>query len=302
MADGNVTIAGIRISHPDREVYPDTGIRKRDVATYCKRMAGPILETAANRPLSLVRLPEGMEGQRFFQKHAGAGFPEVIRRMEIEESDGETADYMYVTDAAGLVGAVQMGTLEFHIWGARRDRLDRPERMIFDLDPGEGLDFAEVTSAARDLRDLLADLGLGAWPLVTGGKGVHVVVPLRRTVGWDAVTLYARVLSKHLADTQPGRFTATMSKAHRAGRIFIDWLRNERGATAIAPFSPRARPGAPVAVPVGWDELATLSAANVFGLAKAEERGWNDVAIPKPQSLAQKHIDALDALVAADKP
>lgn len=297
MPEDRTEIAGIGISHPERIVYPDAKVTKQQVAEYYDAMADHILDTAADHPLSLVRLPEGLEGERFFQKHVGKGFPKDIKTLSTEESDGDRADYMYVSTASGLVGAAQMGTLEFHIWGAQRDNLDRPDRMVFDLDPDESLSFADVTSAATDLRDLLADLDLPSWPLVTGGKGVHVVVPLRRIAGWDTVKLFSRVLATHLAETQPDRFTASMSKAGRAGRIFIDWLRNERGATAIAPFSLRARPGAPVATPVAWQELAKLNSANAFRIADVAERGWSNIDRPSPTGLSEQRIDKLDKLV-----
>ncbi|MGR3756352.1 MAG: DNA ligase D [Tranquillimonas sp.] len=289
-----VQVAGIGISHPDRAVYPKPKITKLDVARYYEAVAGRLLAEAADRPLSLVRLPEGIEGERFFQKHAGRGFPAALRKVPIPESDGGTADYMYVSDAAGLVGAAQMGTLEFHIWGARRDRLDRPDRLVFDLDPDEGLGFAEVRRAAVELRDELAELGLGSWAMVTGGKGVHVVVPLRRVAGWETVKLFAKTFAALAAERRPERYTATMSKAKRRGRIFLDWLRNERGATAIAPFSLRARPGAPVAVPVGWDELARLRRADGFGMKAALDRGWGAIDRPKPAGLSEAVIAGLE--------
>lgn len=295
MKDDRIEIAGVRISNPDREVYPGTGITKRDVADYCAAMADPLLRFAADRPLSLLRLPEGLGGEQFFQKHRTAGLPEGLKPVTITESGGGKAEYLYVDSAAGLVGAVQMGTLEFHIQGVRRDRLDRPDRLVFDLDPDEGLDFADVTGAAQDLRDLLADLELVSWPLLTGGKGVHVVVQLTRRAGWDTVKLFAQTLAAHLAQAEPGRFTASMAKARRQGRIFIDWLRNDRGATAIAPFSPRARPGAPVAVPLGWDELGKVKAANAFTLDAARERaGWTP---PAAVTLGARAIDGLHRLV-----
>ncbi|MEX2454457.1 MAG: non-homologous end-joining DNA ligase, partial [Rhodospirillaceae bacterium] len=238
------------------------------------------LVAAADRPLALLRLPEGLNGPTFFQKHAGKGFPDAIRTVAIREKDGDTADYMAVDSAAGLVGAVQMGTIEFHIWGARRDRLEQPERMVFDLDPDEGMRFSTVRKAAADLAADLRELGFESWPMVTGGKGVHIVVPLRRSAGWDTVKLFARTFATLQADRAPRRFTATLSKAARKGRIFIDWLRNERGATAVAPFSVRARPGAPVAVPVTWDELAELPRANAFAPGDALARSWDDAEVP----------------------
>ncbi|MFN4101076.1 MAG: non-homologous end-joining DNA ligase, partial [Pararhodobacter sp.] len=267
---------------------------KADLATYYQAVAPLMLPELADRPLSLLRLPEGMAGERFFQKHPGKGFPDALKIQQIAESDGDLAPYAYVTDAAGTVGAVQMGSVEFHIWGARRDRLDRPDRLVFDLDPDEGLGFAATRSAALDLRCQLEDLGLKSWALLSGGKGVHIVVPLRRTASWETVRLFSRGVALLAAQSEPERFTAEMSKAKRKGRIFIDWLRNERGATAIAPFSVRARPAAPVACPVSWAELPRIRSAGAFTTAQALERGWADVTRPGPQSLTTAVIDALD--------
>ncbi|MEI4469687.1 DNA ligase D [Frigidibacter sp. MR17.24] len=294
MARGDrVTVAGIGISHPDRVIFPKPKRTKLDLARYCDEMADRLLPGLADRPLSLLRLPEGLEGERFFQKHAGKGFPKAIRSVAITESDGKTADYMAVTDAAGLVAAVQMGTVEFHPWGARRDRLDRPERLVFDLDPDEGLGFAAVRRGAFELRDRLDAMGLAAYPMVSGGKGIHVIVPLTRTIGWDSAKIFAQLLATVMSEAAPDRYTATMSKAAREGRIFIDWLRNERGATAIAPFSVRARPGAPVAVPLAWDELSRLRRADGFDMERARERTWSDLEVPPPQVLNRRVLDAL---------
>jgi bifunctional non-homologous end joining protein LigD len=292
--DARIEIAGIPLSHPERTIYPEAGLTKRAVAEYFAEIADRTLEETADRPLSLLRLPEGLAGERFFQKHPGPGFPDAVKRMTLTEADGGEGVYMYVDSAAGLVGAVQMGALEFHIQGVRRDRPDRPDRMVFDLDPDEALPFADVASAAADLRDRLAALDLPCWPLVTGGKGVHVVVPLRRIASRDGVRRFARRFAAALAQEAPGRFTASMSKDEREGRIFVDWLRNEQGATAIAPFSLRARPGAPVAVPVGWDELAGLGSAQAFGPDAARERGWEGVARPAPVGLSEARVAALE--------
>ena len=300
MSDGE-RIAGIAVSSTDRVIFPRPRLTKGDLARYYDRIAPAMLDEAADRPLSLLRLPEGMEGERFFQKHPGKGFPDALKTVEITEKDGEAEPYAYVTDAAGIVGAVQMGTVEFHIWGARRDRIERPDRLVFDLDPDEGLKFAEVKSAAADLRDRLADLGLACWPLLTGGKGIHLVIPLRRTIGWDTAKLFCRGVATLMAQHQPKRFTAQMSKARRTDRIFIDWLRNERGSTAIAPFSVRARPGAPVAMPVAWDELSGIRSASAFGTDAAHERGWQGVVRPELQTISRGVSEALERAF-AEKP
>jgi bifunctional non-homologous end joining protein LigD len=223
-----------------------------------------MLDTLADRPLALLRCPEGIAGDCFFQKHAGKGFPEGVKSTPIPEKDGDTADYIYVSGPHGLLGAAQMGTLEFHLWGARRDRIERPDRMVFDLDPDEALGFEAVKAAADEVRAGLQACGLDSAPMVTGGKGVHVIVPLRRISSWETVKTFSKTFATVLAERQPERYTATMSKARRKGRVFIDWLRNERGATAVAPYSLRARPGAAVAVPVRWAELQDLSRPDGF--------------------------------------
>lgn len=267
-----VTIAGTRISSPGRVVYPGTGQTKGDVAEYYAMIADRFIKTAGHRPVSLFRCPDGIKGEGFFQKHAGKGFPDSIGRLPITEKDGNLADYIQLSGTAAVMGAVQMGTLEFHIWGSAADRLEQPDRMVFDLDPDEGLDFAAIRKAAHALRDDLDSIGLLSVAMVTGGKGIHVIVPLRRSAEWATVKTFAQTFATVLAQRHPDRYTASMSKARRKGRIFIDWLRNDRGATAIAPYALRARPGAPVATPVTWDELARLKAANSFTMSMISQR------------------------------
>jgi bifunctional non-homologous end joining protein LigD len=225
-----------------------------------------------NRPLSLLRCPKGSSDQCFFQKHASAGFPDDLKRVNLREKSSKRADYLYVDSIKGLIAGVQMGTLEFHIWGSRIDALEKPDRLVFDLDPDETLDFKVVGLAATVLRQRLKKLGLKTVPLVTGGKGVHVIAPLRRTAGWPEVKAFAQGFATRLANDEPDVFTATMSKSRRRGRIFVDWLRNERGSTAIAPYSTRARENGPVATPVSWDELASLEAANSFRIDEVVKR------------------------------
>jgi bifunctional non-homologous end joining protein LigD len=289
-------VGGVRISSARREIYPGTGITKGDVATYYEAVAGRFLETAAGRPVSLLRCPSGIDGERFFQKHAGKGFPDAIATVPIREKDGSTEDYMVLLSRQAVLGAVQMGTVEFHIWGATRDDLERPDRMVFDLDPDEGYDFGGLVGAAQEIRRHLAEIGLDAGAMVTGGKGIHVIVPLRRAAGWDTVKTFAQTFATVLAEREPGRFTATMAKAKRKDRIFIDWLRNERGATAIAPYSLRARKGAPVAVPVDWDELESLRSANGFSLAEARQRARAPCPLAKvePRRIGRSIVEALE--------
>jgi bifunctional non-homologous end joining protein LigD len=255
---------GIRISNPHRVVFPRQGITKADLAVYYDAVAARILPHAARHPLSLVRCPGGRNDKCFFQKHASAGFPDELKRVKLKEKSGKRADYLYVDGIEGVIAAVQMGTLEFHIWGSRIDAVEKPDRLVFDLDPDDSLDFPVVSLAAAVVRQRLSDLGLQTVALVTGGKGVHVIAPLRRTAEWPEVKSFARAFATRLANEEPDIFVATASKQRRRGRIFVDWLRNERGATAIAPYSTRAREGGPVATPVAWDELKALTEANAF--------------------------------------
>ncbi|MFC3228559.1 DNA ligase D [Marinibaculum pumilum] len=263
---------GIALTHPDRVLFPEQGITKGDLAGYLAAVADHILPHLAHRPLSLVRCPQGRAKACFFQRHRMPGMPDAVHALPIVEKDGTKADYLYVEDAAGLRAMAQFGVLELHIWGAPAKDVEKPDRLVFDLDPDEGLGFAAVRAAARDMRDLLAALGLQSFPLLTGGKGVHVVVPLTPVRGWEEVKGFARGLSERLAQAAPDRFVAKASKQARKGRIFLDWLRNERGATAICPFSARARKGAPVAVPVSWDELARASSGGDYDMAKLRRR------------------------------
>lgn len=264
--------AGVRISHPERVLFPAQGLTKADLAEHYERVAARMLPHVVKRLLSLVRCPEGLSGECFYQRHAGRGFPEALKRWEIEEASGETDVYLYADDLSGLIAGVQMGTLEYHIWGARIDRLERPDRMIFDLDPDEGLDFRAVREAAFEVRERLAEIGLKSLALVTGGKGVHVVVPLTRRAEWPWVKQFARGFAQHLAEANPERYVAQAAKAKRKEHIFIDYLRNDRAQSAIAPYSTRARKGAPVATPVSWDELSSLEAANGFHVGDMADR------------------------------
>lgn len=257
------------ISNADRVIFPDSGQTKGQLADYYEAMSPLMLPHLANRPVSLVRCPQGCGKQCFFQKHDSGAFGEQVMRVPIREKDDETADYLAIEDATGILACVQMGSIEFHGWASKAPEVEWPDRMIFDLDPDEGLDYAKVRSAAIDIRARLADIGLASFAMLSGGKGVHVVVPLTPGHDWAAHSDFARRFAEALSMAEPDRFVATMSKAKRKGRIFIDWLRNQRGSTAILPYSARARAGAPVAAPVSWAELETIDRANRFSIDNA---------------------------------
>jgi len=277
---------GIKISNPDRVLWPESGITKQELVDYYRAVGALMLPWAARRPLSLVRCPQGRAKKCFFQKHNTATFGPQVLQVEIEEKKGEVVDYVYVEDVAGLIACVQMGTIEFHGWGSPVADIEKPDRLVFDIDPDEGLGFDQVKRTARDLHKYLADMGLQSFPMVTGGKGLHVVVPLLPEAEWPEVKDFAQRFAVALATAEPDRFTANLAKVHRKGRIFLDYLRNQRGATAIMPFSARARDGATVAAPIAWDELDDLESGGRFTVRDSAElleraasralKGWGE--------------------------
>ena len=234
-------------------------------------MAPVALPWIANRPISLVRCPQGRGKHCFFQKHDAGSFGDHVKQVPIKEKDGSVEPYLYVDDADGLLTCVQMGTIEFHGWGSSVGDVEKPDRLVFDLDPDEGLGFDAVKKAAVDLKGHLADIGLVSFAMLSGGKGVHVVVPLTPEAEWPAVKDFADRFCRALAQAEPDRFTATMSKAKRKGKIFLDWLRNQRGATAVMPYTARARSGAPVSAPVTWAELDDLDTAARWHVGDQDE-------------------------------
>ncbi|RDE04932.1 DNA ligase D [Sphingomonas aracearum] len=261
----------VKVSSRDRLIFPDSDVTKGDLADYYAAMAPLLLPWAGRRPISLVRCPQGRGKKCFFQKHDAGSFGEEVHQVPVREKDGSTEDYLWVDDADGLVACVQMGTIEFHGWGSRVDDLEKPDRLVFDLDPDEGLDFADTKKAAEDLKNHLAELGLVTFPMLSGGKGVHVIVPLTPAAEWPAVRDFAERFARALEGAEPERFVANMSKAKRKGRIFVDYLRNQRGATAIMPYAARARAGAPVAAPVSWTELRDIDRASRWGVRDRDE-------------------------------
>lgn len=260
-----------RITNADRVIFPEAGITKGELADYHEKMSALLLSFAAGRPISLVRCPEGRAKECFFQRHGAENLGESIRTIKVSAKDGKDRAYLYVDDRAGLMECIQMGTIELHGWGSKAADIERPDRLVFDLDPDEELGFEEVRKGARELKKQLSDLGLVSFPMLSGGKGIHVVVPLTPAAEWPTVSDFAQRFSQAIASLQPDRYVATMSKAKRKGRIFIDWLRNQRGSTAILPYSVRARAGAPVAAPIAWSELDGIESGGHYSLQDAEQ-------------------------------
>jgi bifunctional non-homologous end joining protein LigD len=235
----------IKVTNRDRVIFPESDVTKGELADYHQLIAPAMLPWVGGRPISLVRCPQGRGKKCFFQKHDAGTFGEHVHHVPVREKDGHMEDYLYVDSVDGLVACVQMGTIEFHGWGSTVAHLERPDRLVFDLDPDEGLDFDDTKHAAEHLKNQLAELGLTSFPLLSGGKGVHVVVPLRPEAEWPQVRDFAERFARALSAAEPDRFLAVMTKAKRKGKIFIDYLRNGRGATAIMPYAARARAGAP---------------------------------------------------------
>jgi bifunctional non-homologous end joining protein LigD len=290
---------GVKLTSPNRAVLPDETVTKGQLVAYYDAVAERMLPHIEKRALSLVRVPHG--SRPFFQKHDSGGFPDAMKRVEIELKESEREDHFYVTDLAGLVGGAQMSTLEFHIWGSRIDKLEKPDRVIFDIDPDEDLDFKAVRRGALDIRDRLETWGLKSFAMATGGKGIHVIAPLKPVLEWPEVKLFCRTFAERLATDEPDRFTANIRKVRREGRMFIDYLRNERGSTAIAPFSTRGRKGVPCAVPIGWDEVETLERANGFTIEAAAARAQEPDPWPSYFKLTQSITKAMLSAVAGDK-
>jgi bifunctional non-homologous end joining protein LigD len=265
------TTSSVVITSRERVIYPESNITKGQLADYYAGVAGIMLPWLGSRPISLVRCPQGRAKKCFFQKHDAGSFGDKVHHLGIIEKGGHEEPYLYVDDAEGLMTCVQMGTIEFHGWGARIEDIEKADRLVFDLDPDEKLDFEAVRTAAFQFRDILKSIGLETFPMVTGGKGVHVIAPLTPKAEWPEVKNFAYHLAQTVAHNDPGHFTTALPKAQRKGRIFVDYLRNQRGATVIAPYSARARVGAPIAAPLSWTEMKTIEAPSHFHVGDASE-------------------------------
>jgi len=250
----------IKLTSPDKEMFD--GITKKQVADYYKKISKKMLPYTENRVLSIVRCPDGEKKACFFQKHLSEPLP-GISLIEIEEKDGDLGEYFYLSEADGLLSAVQYGTLEFHTWGSRIDTLEEPDLLVFDLDPDEGMDLSKVREAVRDLKSLLDELDLTSFLKTSGGKGYHVVVPLKPSASWEDARTFSQNVAKAMEAKWPKKYTSNMRKEKRKGKVFVDWIRNGRGATSVAPYSLRARPGAPISCPIGWSELDTIGPADI---------------------------------------
>jgi bifunctional non-homologous end joining protein LigD len=271
---------GVRITHPARVLFEEGQITKGDVARYYAAVAPFLLQDIRNRPISLLRCPGGMKAQCFYQRNVGSGLGEAVRPFAWNYK-GRSYKYISVTSHKGIMEMVQMGVIEFHPWGATVDHVHTPDRMIFDLDPDSSLSFSEVKRAAVEIRRRLQQAGLESCLKCTGGKGLHIVVPLEPIHSWDEVKGWARQFAHNMVQAAPDTYVATITKSKRRGKILIDFFRNDYTATGIASYSLRARPGAPIALPLEWHELDSLLSADQFRMDHVLRRTARGQ-LPKP--------------------
>ncbi len=245
----------VEFTHPDRMLYPEQQLSKIDLAAYYLEVGAAMLPYVIDRPLTVIRCPRGASEPCFMQKHPAGRLPDGLATIPVREEKRER-DYLTIKSVRGLLELVQLGALEIHLWGARAEDLERPDRIVLDLDPGPGVDWSQIVRAATTIRDLLSDRGLMSFIKTTGGKGLHLVAPIKPRTGWGEAKQFSKGLMQQMAAEVPDLFTTNPSKAKREKKIFLDYLRNDRGATSVAPFSPRARPGALVSAPLSWRELS----------------------------------------------
>ncbi len=255
--DGGTMVGGIKISNPDKVMFEEGGITKADVARYYEKISGRMLPYIKGRILSIVRCPQGVGEACFFKKHPDNSAKGIVP-VEVTGGEGGEGTYFYIESKEGLVAEAQMGTLEFHTWGSRADKLETPDIMVFDLDPDEGMDIGQIRQGVRDIKEILTGLRLKAYLKTSGGKGYHVVVPIRKEMSWEEFHDFAKGVAQVMENRWPQKYTSNVRKERRKGRIFIDWMRNGRGATSIAPYSLRARQGAKVSMPISWEELDAI--------------------------------------------
>lgn len=263
--------AGVRLTSPDKLLYPDSGITKLELANYFKAAAPWMLPHLQERPLVLLRGPDGHLQKSFYQKHPGKGTDPHLQQLQIAEG-GKAAPYLWVKDEQGLIALAQMAALEIHAWGSRIDQVEKPDRLTFDLDPDAEVSWSRVVQSARQIREFLQGLQLESFLKATGGKGLHLVVPIARRHDWEECKAFCKLVADAVVRADSARYTANPSLAARRGKIYLDYLRNARGATAIVPYSTRARFDAPIAVPLAWRELTTRRRGDSYTLRTIGKR------------------------------
>lgn len=291
-------VGSIKITHADRIVYPGESITKGDVAAYYQRVMTWLLPNIVKRPLSVIRCPEGAKKTCFFQKHPMHGLHHV-GTVELKEEKGSLATYMYAKNADSILELVQFGAMEFHVWSTTVDSLETTDSVVFDLDPSPRVTWERVVAAARLLRKQLDELGLTSFVRTSGGKGLHVIAPINPACSWMLAKDFSHTIATRMTTRQPQEFVDTASKAKRAGKIYVDYLRNARGATSIANYSLRARANAPVATPLRWEELSKIEGGNAFNihslpkrLSRLRKDPWENIgSVKQTLSAAMKKLE-----------
>jgi DNA ligase D len=294
-------LATVWVTNPTRRLFGRSGPTKLDVAVYYAAVGDFMLPHLFGRPVSLVRCPTGKPADCFFQRHAFLGMPEGVESFETQTSDEADRTYLTIATARGYLALAQFGVVEFHTWGSEVADLEHADRVVFDLDPGEGIAWRDVVEAAVHVREELARAGLTGFAKTTGGNGVHVVVPVRRILDWKAVHAATAEIAGRIAATAPDTFTTTMGASNRKRRIFIDFHRNARSATAVAPYSLRARNNLPASAPLTWEDLeaidapADLNYSSLPGLVAASGDPWASIADHAGELPAARRVDARTA-------
>jgi bifunctional non-homologous end joining protein LigD len=275
----HTNVRGVRISSPDRIVYPELNLRKIDLVHYYDRVAEAMFPHVCNRPLTLVHCPEGLQAPCNYMRHRRVWGPNLLKRVTIKEKT-KLGEYLAVVNVEGIIALAQMGIIEVHTWNSMIDDLERPNRVVWDLDPGPQVAFTDVITAAIAVRKMLAALGLDTWVKTTGGHGIHVVAPLKPDRQWDECLAFAKAVAEALVRSNPSLYTIAFAKAGREKKILIDYLRNNRTNTSVAAFSARAKPSATVSMPVGWKQLTTKLRPEQFTVLSAPKKlrtdPWRD--------------------------
>jgi len=288
----------VKLSHPDRLYWPEQGVTKEGLADYYTEVWRYIAPFITSRPLALLRCPTGIDGEQFFQKHAWKGINKNISTV-LDPADEDHQPLIAIDDLDGLIGLVQAAVLEIHPWGSKIGEWEKPDLIIMDLDPGPDVGWQAIVAAAEDTRKRLKDAGLQPFVKTSGGKGLHVCAPLKPEAEWPAIKAFTKGLADSMAADSPNAYVSTITKSRRQGKILIDYLRNQRGQTAVAPYSTRARPGAGVSMPLFWDELSSIVGPDHFTVLNAPKRleslksdpwaDFRDAAVPLPTPTEPKN-------------
>lgn len=251
-------IETVEITNPDKIIFDKQKITKKDIVLYYQKVYNRMFPYLKNRLISTIRCPEGINGECFFKKHLGI-YNKGIGMVEVLNEKGEREDYYFIKDISGLIAEAQMNTIEFHIWGSTIKKLDKPDMLVFDLDPDEKLDLQKVRQGVRDLKSILDELSLISFLKTSGGKGYHIVIPIKPSINWDKFRQFAKNIAEIMETKWPGRYTSNVRKVNRKNKIFVDWIRNIKGATSVAPYSLRIKDKATVSMPIKWSELDKIT-------------------------------------------